>query len=102
MNLFFFFFNLQIVVVPIIQNFGIVYRDKLATMGLRAADISLVINTNCACSMILGLFNGPIYRKFGYRKVSWCAGVGFTLGMIASAFTTTFLMFLITYGFIVG
>lgn len=69
-------------------------------MQLSATDISLIANVNAAFAMSMGLFSGALLRRFTYRKVSLAAGILFVSGLFATAFSTTFVEFMLFYGLV--
>uniref|UniRef100_A0A1B6CTW4 Major facilitator superfamily (MFS) profile domain-containing protein n=1 Tax=Clastoptera arizonana TaxID=38151 RepID=A0A1B6CTW4_9HEMI len=90
----------NVICIPIIQGFGLLYRDLLKTLGLSATDMSLIINTNSSVGYILGLMNGPILRNFGYRKVAIFGGLILFLGNFLTSFADSFLKFILCYGIV--
>lgn len=67
-----------------------------------AADLTLIINTNSALSMSLGLINGPLLRHFGYRKISVIAALLFSVGLMLTALSDSIFGFIMSYGVITG
>lgn len=90
----------QLILVPIMQNFGLVFKDTFVELGFSATDGAILINVNAACSMLTGLINAPLLKIFGYRKVSIAGAVFTTVGVIATAYADSFVHFLVTYGLI--
>lgn len=60
------------------------------------------MNTHVALSMFMGMANGPLIRRFGYRKMSVVGACFFTIGIMATAFANTRTHYLITYSIITG
>jgi hypothetical protein len=87
-------------IVPVLQSFGLIFKDKFHDIGMSATDSSLILNLNSALGMTLGLFNGVLLKKFGYRKVALLGGTLYSTGLIATAGANSFLHFLITYSII--
>lgn len=71
-------------------------------MKMPAADLTFIINTNSALSMVIGLINGPLLRHFGYRKISIVAAILFSIGLMLTALTDSVFGIVITYGVITG
>lgn len=71
-------------------------------MNVPAADLTFIINLNAAFAMSLGFLNGPLLRTFGYRKISVVAALFFTIGLTMTAFASSVVDFIITYGLITG
>lgn len=82
------------------QSFGLIFKDTFTEMGLTATQQSLIINLNAAFGMIMGLVNGVLLKIFGYRKIALAAGFLSTIGIITTAYSTSFLEFMICYGLI--
>lgn len=101
-SVFFYLCMMQLVGIPTTSNFGLIFKDKFEHMQMSAADLALIINTNSALSMSLGFVNGPVLRRFGYRKISILAALLFSLGLILTAMVDSVMGFIITYGVITG
>ncbi|XP_066583477.1 uncharacterized protein [Prorops nasuta] len=84
--------------IPILQNFSLVFKDKFSRLGLTATDVTIIININMAFGMILGLINGPLLRKYGYRKIAVFGSFIYTSGVTLTAFANTFALIIVTYG----
>lgn len=69
-------------------------------MDMSATEFSLIINLNSAFGMSVGIFNGPLLRNFGYRKVAAMAGFIFSFGLFLTSFASSFTHFVITYSII--
>ncbi|XP_059617769.1 uncharacterized protein LOC132262506 [Phlebotomus argentipes] len=85
------------IVIPVLQSFGLIYNDQFKAMQLTATDSALIVNVASAVGMGMGLFNGPLLRIYGYRKVSVASGVFFSVGLILTSWASTFTHFIITY-----
>jgi hypothetical protein len=46
--------NFQVIVVPILQSFGLLFRERFETLEISGTDASVIINVNSAFGMILG------------------------------------------------
>ncbi|XP_050446346.1 monocarboxylate transporter 13-like [Cataglyphis hispanica] len=84
--------------IPIIQIFGLIYKDYFAKLNMNATDISIIINVNLAFGMMFGMINGALLKTFGYQKVAIAGSVMYTVGVMLTAFANTFTFFLICYG----
>ncbi|OAD53188.1 Monocarboxylate transporter 9 [Eufriesea mexicana] len=80
------------------QGFGLIFKDTFPRFGFSATDASIIINTNLAFGMILGLINGPLLRTFGYRKMAIIGSLFFCSGVIMTTFAKTFTSLIIFYG----
>lgn len=90
----------QIIKVPMLQGFGLIYKDKYSDMGMSATEFSTIINLNSAFSMSIGLASGPLLKIFGYRKIAAASGFLFSSGLFLTSFATCFTHFIITYSII--
>ncbi|KAJ3657855.1 hypothetical protein Zmor_009632 [Zophobas morio] len=90
----------NLVIIPLMQSFGLVFKDTFQEMGLSATEGSLIINLNAAFGMIMGLLNGLLLKIFGYRKVAIAASCFISVGIVLTSFASTFTHFIITYGLI--
>ncbi|XP_039278691.1 monocarboxylate transporter 2 [Nilaparvata lugens] len=76
----------NIILLPIIINFGLMFRDIFAVLEMSQTDVSIIININSAAGMLFGLMNGPILKTFGFRKTA-CTGAVITfLGNLINFF----------------
>ncbi|XP_062533309.1 uncharacterized protein LOC134202295 [Armigeres subalbatus] len=90
----------NIMIVPVLQSFGLIFKDTFKQINISATDASLIINLASAVGMTFGLFNGPLLRSFGFRKVATLGGCMFSLGLMFTSSAETFLHFIITYSII--
>lgn len=90
----------NVIVVPILQSFGLLFRERFETLEISGTDASVIINVNSAFGMILGLLNGFLLRSFGYRKISIVGAVINSIGVILTSQADSFGFFLATYGII--
>lgn len=95
-----FFSIIQILIVPVLTSFGLIFKDKFQQLNLSSLDAALILNLNSALGMTLGLFNGALLKFFGYRKVAIFGGILFSGGLVATSFADSFRHFLITYSII--
>ncbi|KAK2585102.1 hypothetical protein KPH14_008614 [Odynerus spinipes] len=85
-------------IIPIMQGSGLVFKDLFPKLGLNATEASTIISINSAFGMILGLFNGPLLRNYGYRKIAIASSLLYSISMILTTFSNTFTLILISYG----
>uniref|UniRef100_A0A7G3APR5 Putative monocarboxylate transporter n=1 Tax=Lutzomyia longipalpis TaxID=7200 RepID=A0A7G3APR5_LUTLO len=85
------------IVIPVLQSFGLIYNETFQRMEMTATDSAMIVNVASAVGMGMGLFNGPLLRIYGYRKVSVASGVFFSVGLILTSWASTFTHFIITY-----
>ncbi|XP_022901448.2 monocarboxylate transporter 14-like isoform X1 [Onthophagus taurus] len=86
--------------IPIMQGFGLMYKDTFQDLGFTATDSALILNTNAAFMMLCGIINGPLLKQLGYRKVSICGAFLTTVGVLLTSRATNFTHFMIAYGLI--
>ncbi|CAG2061331.1 unnamed protein product [Timema podura] len=83
-----------------LQTFALLYKDKFANIGMSATDSSIIINVNSAFGMGLGLVQGAILNRYGYRKVAIAGSILTFIGVVLTSFGNSFIYFLFTYGFL--
>ncbi|XP_012279758.1 uncharacterized protein LOC105699394 [Orussus abietinus] len=88
----------NVVIIPIMQGFGLLFKDTFVDLKLSATNAAVIINVNSAFGMALGLINGPLLRQFGYRKISVIGSLFYGVGIILTSFATSFVHFIIVYG----
>ncbi|XP_053687395.1 uncharacterized protein LOC128736910 [Sabethes cyaneus] len=90
----------NIMIIPVLQSFGLIFKDTFKEIHISATGASLIINLASSVGMTLGLFNGPLLRNFGFRKVAAVGGLMFSLGLMLTSTAQTFAHFIITYSII--
>jgi hypothetical protein len=110
----------QVLIIPVITSFGLIFKDKFHALNLTAFESTLILNLNSALGMTLGkmlnllksekllrsslfptgLFNGVLLKCFGYRKIAFLGGALFSGGLVATSWANSFRHFLITYSII--
>lgn len=84
--------------IPIFQGFGLIFKDTFPMFGFTATDVTVIMNTNLAFGMILGLVNGPLLQRFGYRAIAVAGTLTYTIGVTLTAFADTFPLIMFSYG----
>ncbi|XP_026667520.1 uncharacterized protein LOC108622762 [Ceratina calcarata] len=84
--------------ISILQGFGLIFKDTFPLFGFTATEGSIILNTNLASGNILGLVNGPLLAKHGYRKMAAIGSAIWSIAIISTAFAKTFTSLLIVYG----
>ncbi|KAK9302693.1 hypothetical protein QLX08_005414 [Tetragonisca angustula] len=84
--------------ISIMQGFGLIFKDTFPRLGFNATEGTIILNTNLAFGMILGLVNGPFLRIYGYRKMALIGSTLFSAGVITTAFAKSFTSLMIFYG----
>lgn len=82
------------------QNFGLIFNETFDVMGLSATNAAVILTTNAAFGMSMGLFIGPLLRRYGYRKMSLVGAALLSFGFISTTICSRFSHYLITYGLI--
>uniref|UniRef100_A0A1Q3FYV0 Putative monocarboxylate transporter n=2 Tax=Culex tarsalis TaxID=7177 RepID=A0A1Q3FYV0_CULTA len=90
----------NIMIIPVLQSFGLIFKDTFQQLKISATDASLIINLASAVGMTFGLFNGPLLRSYGFRRVAFLGGTMFALGLMLTSSAETFAHFIITYSII--
>ncbi|XP_015595056.1 uncharacterized protein LOC107267623 isoform X2 [Cephus cinctus] len=88
----------NIVTIPIMQGFGLLYKDTFDSKGISATEAATIININSAFGMIFGLVNGVFLQIYGYRKLAIAGSLTYSLGIILTFFASSFTGFIVTYG----
>ncbi|KAF3423515.1 hypothetical protein E2986_07990 [Frieseomelitta varia] len=84
--------------ISIMQGFGLIFKDTFPRLGFNATEGTIILNTNLAFGMILGLVNGPFLRIYGYRKMALVGSTFLSSGIITTAFAKSFTTLMISYG----
>ncbi|KXJ70132.1 hypothetical protein RP20_CCG024732 [Aedes albopictus] len=87
---------------PALQQFGLLFRERLHDLGINSSEITTIINTNSALMSIVGLLNGPMFRRFTFRQVAFFGASLVTLGLALTSMANSFLVYLITFSVLYG
>jgi hypothetical protein len=87
---------------PVLQQFGLIFRERLAILGIPTAEITTMINMNQALTCLCGLANGPVFRRFTFRQVSFFGAMLVSLALFLTSFADSFVKFLITFSILYG
>uniref|UniRef100_A0A182MYS5 Major facilitator superfamily (MFS) profile domain-containing protein n=1 Tax=Anopheles dirus TaxID=7168 RepID=A0A182MYS5_9DIPT len=90
----------NIMIVPVLQSFGLIFRDTFREIDISATKASVIINLASAVGMALGLFNGPLLRRYGFRKLAVAGGFLFSAGLMLTSSAVHFAHFIVTYSII--
>lgn len=96
------FLLFQMVVLPGLQLFGLIYRRNLQALDISSPQVSTLINTQYALAAFTGLFNGPLFSKFTFRQVGFVGSILVFLGLFSTAWSTNFIQYVITYSILYG
>ncbi|KAJ2950635.1 hypothetical protein O0L34_g8890 [Tuta absoluta] len=90
----------NVVVLPLIAGFGLVFQEAFADTGLTATEGTLIITLNHGIGMLLSFFSGPVLRSFGYRKVAVVGALCIAAGLMITSFASNFWVFILSYSII--
>ncbi|XP_047023268.1 uncharacterized protein LOC124632460 [Helicoverpa zea] len=88
--------------LPILQQFGLLFRDKFTRLGISSSETTTIINMNSALTSCVGLANGPVFRTFTYRQVSLAGAIIVFISLILTTFSYNFLTYLISFSILYG
>ncbi|XP_031844862.1 uncharacterized protein LOC116432331 [Nomia melanderi] len=93
-------------ILSMLQSFGLVFRDKLAELGISTSQTTTIININYAVTSCIGLINGPLFRKFSFRQVAFVGALicatSVTILSTMKTFAGLIVFFSVLYGIGVG
>uniref|UniRef100_A0AAG5DNB3 Major facilitator superfamily (MFS) profile domain-containing protein n=1 Tax=Anopheles atroparvus TaxID=41427 RepID=A0AAG5DNB3_ANOAO len=91
---------------PVLQQFGLLFKERMSELSINAAEVTTIINTHSALTSIVGLANGPMFRRFTYRQVAFfgalLVGLAVTMTSQANSFAGYMATFAVLYGAGVG
>ncbi|KAJ8968756.1 hypothetical protein NQ314_002129 [Rhamnusium bicolor] len=87
---------------PMFQQFGLVFRGKFEELEISETKTTTVINLNSAFNAGMGLINGPLFRKFSYRKVAMFGSCLVASSLLLCTFCESFWAYLIFYAMCYG
>lgn len=61
-----------------------------------------MINMNQALTSLIGLANGPVFRRFTFRQVSFFGASLVAIALFLTSFADSFIKFLITFSILYG
>ncbi|KAH8237765.1 hypothetical protein KR038_011570 [Drosophila bunnanda] len=91
-----------LVTFALAQQFGILFRDRMASLGISSSELTTIINTQIAVSAFTGLLNGPLFRRYTYRVVALWGSVLTFAGLFWMVFADTFAVYLLSFSIIYG
>ncbi|XP_050581959.1 uncharacterized protein LOC126918291 isoform X1 [Bombus affinis] len=89
-------------VLTILQSFGLIFRDRFAELGINSSQTTTIININFAVNSCTGLANGPLFRKYSYRQVTFVGSLICAISITALSMTRTFTGALIFFSILYG
>ncbi|XP_039446150.1 uncharacterized protein LOC120425607 [Culex pipiens pallens] len=87
---------------PALQQFGLLFRERMHLLDINSSEITTIINTNSALMSIVGLANGPMFRRFSYRQVAFFGASLVTLALFLTSLAHSFGMYLVTFSVLYG
>ncbi|XP_055526240.1 uncharacterized protein LOC129718974 [Wyeomyia smithii] len=87
---------------PVLQQFGMLFRDRMSDLGISSSEITSFINTNAALMSIVGLMNGPMFRKFTFRQVAFGGASLVSLGLLLTSVSDSFVTYMLTFSILYG
>ncbi|XP_041973361.1 uncharacterized protein LOC121729039 [Aricia agestis] len=88
--------------LPVLQQFGLLFRDKFARLGISSAQTTTIINMNSALTSCVGLANGPVFKTFSYRTVSLTGAIFVFISLMLTTFSYNFMTYLISFSILYG
>ncbi|KAG8232236.1 hypothetical protein J437_LFUL011789 [Ladona fulva] len=89
-----------LIAVPMMQSFGLIFKDTFKRNDMSATDSATVLNINSALTFGLGLANGPLLRAYSYRRLAVVGSFLIFIGITATAFAKSLTHIIITYSVI--
>lgn len=93
---------IQLCTFPVLQQFGLIFRERLGVLGIASAEVTTMINMNQALTCLIGLANGPVFRRFTFRQVSFFGAALVSVALFFTSFADSFIKFLITFSILYG
>ncbi|XP_048481125.1 uncharacterized protein LOC125489375 [Plutella xylostella] len=88
--------------LPVLQQFGLLFRDKFSRLGLSSSETTTIINMNSALTSCVGLANGPMFKTFTYRQVSLAGATLIFIALLMNTFSYNFSTYLISFSILYG
>ncbi|XP_046978689.1 uncharacterized protein LOC124544261 [Vanessa cardui] len=88
--------------LPMLQQFGLLFRDKFSRLGISSSETTTIINMNAALTSCVGLANGPVFKIFSYRQVSLTGTIVVFIALVLTAFSYNFITYLICFSVLYG
>ncbi|KAL9884824.1 uncharacterized protein ACN427_011520 isoform 1-T7 [Glossina fuscipes fuscipes] len=86
-----------LVTVAITQQFGLIFRDYMITLGITSSQLTTIINVQIAASSFSGLLNGPLFRRLSYRQVALIGSFLMFFGLFTSTIADSFIFYIFSY-----
>ncbi|KAM7349322.1 uncharacterized protein ACRADG_008324 isoform 1-T5 [Cochliomyia hominivorax] len=86
-----------LVTFALAQQFGIIFRDHMANLGISSSQLTTIINIQIAVSAITGLLNGPLFRRFSFRQVAVFGSFLTFIGLFSCVFANSFIFYALSF-----
>ncbi|XP_013175177.1 PREDICTED: uncharacterized protein LOC106123415 isoform X1 [Papilio xuthus] len=88
--------------LPMLQQFGLLFRDKFTRLGISSSETTTIINMNSALTSCVGLANGPVFKTFSYRQVSLTGAIVVFISLLLTTFSYNFMTYLLSFSILYG
>lgn len=93
---------LQIFNQSLVSLFGLLYGDKIISLGGGASGVALIMNVSSLFLNFSGLITGPLLKSCSARSITMSGSTMVALGLITSSFAYRLWHLLLTYSIFVG
>ncbi|XP_014088015.2 monocarboxylate transporter 9 [Bactrocera oleae] len=87
---------------PPLQQFGLIYRQRMADLGFTAKETTTIINVVMSLSSVVGIVNGATFRRFTFRQVAITGNILAFMGILLTAWATTFWQYILCLSMLYG
>ncbi|XP_063374718.1 uncharacterized protein LOC134662428 [Cydia amplana] len=88
--------------LPMLQQFGLLFRDRFSSLGITSSETTTIINMNSALTSCVGLANGPVFKTFTYRQVSLAGACVVFVSLVLCTFSYNFVTYLVSFSILYG
>ncbi|XP_067641002.1 uncharacterized protein out [Eurosta solidaginis] len=89
-------------IFPPLQQYGLIYRQRMLYLGFSAKETTTIVNIVMSISSLVGIVNGAMFRRFSFRQVAIAGNILVFLGILLTAWSTTFWEYVICLSAIYG
>ncbi|XP_050098844.1 uncharacterized protein LOC126579522 [Anopheles aquasalis] len=87
---------------PVLQQFGLLFRERMTELSIGGSEVTTIINTHSALTSIVGLANGPMFRRFTYRQVAFGGALLVAIAIMLTACMDSFAGYMVTFAVLYG
>ncbi|XP_035775395.1 uncharacterized protein LOC118457713 [Anopheles albimanus] len=87
---------------PVLQQFGLLFRERMTELAIGGSEVTTIINTHSALTSIVGLANGPMFRRFTYRQVAFGGALLVAVAIMLTAYMDSFAGYMVTFAVLYG